>query len=67
MPVYTHNIWQVFVDLGAYREDVTELADPERGMEHMAQVALYMIAERLLYALTEGDDEEDEEDEDTEE
>lgn len=51
VPIYTHDLWATFVDLGAYQEDVSELIGAETDMEKLAQVALYMIAERLLAAL----------------
>lgn len=51
VPIYTHELWEVFVDLGAYQEDVNELIGAETDTEKMAQVALYMIAERPLAAL----------------
>lgn len=50
VPIYTHNRWQVYVDLGAYTEDVTEFG-PIEDMEQAAGIALYLIAERLLTAL----------------
>lgn len=53
VPIYTHNRWQVFVDLCAYTEDITDLsASPD--MTDQAGVALYMIAERLLTALVDA-------------
>jgi hypothetical protein len=54
VPIYTHELWSIFVDLGAYQEDVSELIGAGTDMEKMAQVALYMIAERLLSALLEA-------------
>jgi hypothetical protein len=60
VPVYTHEKWQVFVDLCAYREDVSDYG-LSSDMDQNASVALFMIAERLLYALVgerEGADEE---------
>ena len=56
VPVYTHELWSIFVDLAAYREDVSELGfvvfdstNPDR----LPMTALYMIAERLVNALIE--------------
>jgi hypothetical protein len=50
--VYTSTRWAEFVDLAAYQEDVSELM-PEAGddLTGAAGVALYIIAERLIYAL----------------
>ena len=55
VPIYTHERWAVFADLGAYNEDVTELAGDEVGTDltSAAGVALYMIADRLVRALAE--------------
>ena len=50
VPIYTHERWQVFVDLAAYTEDITDFG-PIDDMEQAAGVALFMIAERLLTAL----------------
>lgn len=50
VPVYTHTIWTTFVDLAAYQEDPTELADMS-DIQGAAKVCLYIIAERLAYAL----------------
>jgi hypothetical protein len=74
VPMYTHHRWEVFVDLAAYQEEVTEFG-PVEDMTAAAGVALYMIAERLLNALIEEkreeaeeeEDEDEDEDEDTEE
>ncbi len=55
VPVYTHEIWTIFTDLAAYREDVSELGfvfDPT-NTDKYGQTALYMIAERLVNALIE--------------
>ena len=49
---YTYTRWQEFVDLGAYREDVTDFG-PIENMTDAAAVALYMIAARLYDALVE--------------
>lgn len=51
VPAYTHELWQVFVELGGYQEDVSELVGAERDLTKAAGVALYLIAERLLTAL----------------
>ena len=57
VPIYTHEVWSTFVDLGAYQEDPTELGADASDMEQAAKVALYMIAERCLFALLEETDE----------
>lgn len=64
VPVYTHERWQVFVDLGAYQEDVTELGATGDDLTQCAAVALYMIAERLVYALAQEDETTDEDEDD---
>lgn len=46
--VYTHRRWLEFVDLCAYRED---LSDYSGEMTDLAGIALYLIAERLVNAL----------------
>lgn len=52
VPVYTHELWQTFVDIAAYNEDVTELAgEVPDDLSKVASIALYMIAERLASAL----------------
>jgi hypothetical protein len=50
--VYTSTRWAEFVDLAAWNEDISELM-PEAGndLTGAAGVALYIIAERLVYAL----------------
>jgi hypothetical protein len=53
VPIYTHDRWLTFVDLGAYNEDVTELGATADDLTGAAGVALYMIAERLVRALAE--------------
>ena len=51
VPIYTHNVWATFTDLAAWQEDPTELMGGEFDMEQAAKVSLYMIAERLVWAL----------------
>lgn len=60
VPIYTHERWQVFVDLGAYNEDISDLGATGDATQDAA-IALYMIAERLLSALAAAADEDDEE------
>lgn len=52
VPTYTADLWTTFVDLGAYREDVTEFG-PIKSMDKAARDALYIIANGLVYALVE--------------
>jgi hypothetical protein len=52
VPIYTHERWQVFVDLQAYQEDVSEYGDAD-DLTNAAGVALYSIAQRLVIALAE--------------
>lgn len=65
VPVYTYEKWQVFTDLAAWQEDVTEYGEIT-DMEQGAGIALFMIAERLIRAIIEDrkdaadDDDEDE-------
>lgn len=50
--VYTYTRWREFVDLGAWEEDPSELMGGEGSdLTGAAGVALYMIAERLAWAL----------------
>ncbi len=58
VPIYTHKRWQVFVDLCAYGEDISEFA-PFDNMTRQAGVALYVIAERLVRALADEREEEE--------
>jgi hypothetical protein len=58
VPVYTHDRWTTFVDLGAYEEDTRELGDDGSDLTQSAAVALYMIAERLVRALHDAHDDE---------
>lgn len=51
--VYTYERWREFTDLAAWQEDPSELGYGGEGtsMEGLAGVCLYMIAERLAWAL----------------
>ena len=51
VPIYTSEIWATFVDLAGYLEDMDELAGPDSDMEARAQIAMYLIGERLARAL----------------
>lgn len=71
VPIYTHERFQVFVDLAAYREDLDDLGGTTGDMEKDAGVALYLIAERLMREVIEeitntlaADDDDDDDDED---
>lgn len=56
--VYTHRRMKEFVDLGAYRVDVSDYSDAN-DVVAIAGVALYIIAERLVRALSDEFDLED--------
>ncbi len=61
VPVYTAELWAVFVDLAAWQEDPTELGmDGAEGMEHLAGACLYLIGRRLAEAIADEADEDDE-------
>lgn len=49
--VYTHEVWEQFVDLGAYNEDPTDLGEDGSDMQRCASVCLYIIADRLARVL----------------
>lgn len=49
--VYTGEMWAEFVDLAAYREDISEFGDSSADMDYKARYALYVIAERLIQEL----------------
>jgi hypothetical protein len=55
VPIYTHDLWLTFVDLGAYNEDLDEVCFPwgnlQDDSENYPHTALYLIAERLATAL----------------
>ncbi len=63
VPIYAAEVWAVFVDLGAYQQDVDDYG-PITDMEKGAQIALYMIAETLLRAVLEDDAETTDDDDD---
>ena len=56
VPVYTHDLWATFTDLGAYQEDVTELGEYGEDLTQAARIALYMIADRLVRSLHDARD-----------
>lgn len=47
--VYTHELWEQFVDLAAYRVDISELWGG--ALEDAPGLALYLVAERLGHHL----------------
>lgn len=49
--VYTHKRWQEFVDLQAYQEEPEMTDEWPEDLTDAAGVALYQIAERLVYAI----------------
>lgn len=54
VPVMTHDIARVFVDLCAYREDLSDrVTDSGHDMVQLMQLAVYQIGERLAGALLE--------------
>ncbi len=58
VPIYTHERWEVFVDLAAYMEEDQTGFEPG-DMTSAAGVALYAIAERLVQALMDEREEEE--------
>lgn len=55
VPIYTYEMWKTFVDLCAWQEDINEtfpIADID-GMNDMAQIALFIIGERLARSVLE--------------
>lgn len=50
--VYTFTRWQEFTDLAAWQEDADEVGGLPADMTDAAGVCLYLIAERLVNALT---------------
>lgn len=49
--IYTHTMWSEFVDLCAYHEDPTDLGFDGSDMQQGARICLFIIAERLVWAL----------------
>ena len=47
VPVYRDLIWEAFVGLRAWSEDLSELGGPETDMTKNAETALYLIGCRL--------------------
>lgn len=61
--IYTWEMWSQFIGLRAWQEDISDLSGGETDMQKLAQMALYVIAERLVRALAERIAEEIEESE----
>jgi hypothetical protein len=63
----TYTCWMEFTDLAAWQEDISELGDPsaEDLTVTVASRALYIIAERLVYALIAEAKEEDDDSDDS--
>lgn len=59
VPIATMMTWRTFADLGAWEfsdEAIADgLIDLRDGLERAARVALYLIAEQLIFALVEAD------------
>ncbi len=53
VPIYTHKVWSTFVDLAAWQEDPTEYGADGSDMTQTAGVRLYIIGERLAWAILE--------------
>lgn len=55
VPIYTHQRWQVFVDLAAYQVDIEELAGDSGtvDMTELAGLALFEVARNLGDSLLE--------------
>ena len=51
VPIYTHERWQVFVDLAAYQVDIADWVAGSEDMETLAGYALYEVARTLLTEL----------------
>ncbi len=69
VPVYTGELWSVFVDVAAWTEDPSELGYGAGGwndadMTTLAGACLYLIARRLAEAIADEADTDDEDDED---
>ena len=53
VPIYTRELWEVFVDLGAWGEDPRELGFEGDDMDQGARYCLYIIGNRLACRLLE--------------
>lgn len=49
--VYTHQLWEQFVDLGAYNTDISDYGRDLSDMNELAGVAIYEICASLIRAL----------------
>lgn len=52
VPVYTFEIWETFVDLAGWEQEMPEWLIGSDDMTRVAMGVLYSIAERLLEAVT---------------
>lgn len=50
VPIYTHDKWRVFVDLAAYTEDLDDIGGTSGDMDQDSNLALYLIASRVVAA-----------------
>jgi hypothetical protein len=55
VPPYTSEVWQIFVDLALWHEDVSDYAAEGDDLTRRASLALYVVAERLADALLAGE------------
>ncbi|MDQ3222056.1 MAG: hypothetical protein M3Q75_01040 [Gemmatimonadota bacterium] len=53
VPVYTYDLWQTFVDVSAFSEDISDYGVDVSDLDRVARTAVYMVAERLASALFE--------------
>lgn len=53
VPIYTFDVWRTFTDLAAWQEDPTEYGADGSDMEQAAKVCLFVIGERLAWAILE--------------
>jgi hypothetical protein len=59
VPIYTHERWQVFVELAAYQVDVAEISADSDDLTALAGNALYLVARDIAAALLTEDGEEE--------
>lgn len=57
VPVYNHECWAVFTDLGAWQIDLSDYSPSLEDLTSVARLALYAIAEQLITALENGETE----------
>lgn len=51
VPVYTHEQWEIFTDLGLYQDSTGQVEDLQPTIDNLAAVSLYVTAETLVTAL----------------